>query len=135
DQAAALGRHRDQGAGAGAPRADRLDRGPGGGGRRRGDGLPYARPLLPREVRRRPHRRRAGRGRRLQATHRLALKPAIVFIGFMGAGKSQALRAAAAAGLDATETDDLLERELGTPIAEYFESDGEESFRVREAEV
>jgi shikimate kinase/3-dehydroquinate synthase len=63
------------------------------------------------------------------------LKPAIVFIGFMGAGKSQALRAAAAAGLDATETDDLLERELGTPIAEYFESDGEEAFRVREAEV
>ncbi|HEX3241758.1 MAG TPA: shikimate kinase, partial [Solirubrobacterales bacterium] len=63
------------------------------------------------------------------------MKPAIVFIGFMGAGKSQALRAAAAAGLDATETDDLLERELGTPIAEYFESDGEEAFRVREAEV
>jgi shikimate kinase / 3-dehydroquinate synthase len=63
------------------------------------------------------------------------LKPAIVFIGFMGAGKSQALRAAAAAGLDATETDDLLERELGSPIAEFFESDGEETFRAREAEV
>jgi shikimate kinase/3-dehydroquinate synthase len=63
------------------------------------------------------------------------LKPAIVFIGFMGAGKSQALKAAAATGLDATETDALLERELGVPIAEFFESDGEEAFRAREAEV
>jgi shikimate kinase/3-dehydroquinate synthase len=63
------------------------------------------------------------------------LKPAIVFIGFMGAGKSQALRAAAAAGLAATETDELLERDLGVPIAEFFESDGEDAFRAREAEV
>jgi shikimate kinase/3-dehydroquinate synthase len=63
------------------------------------------------------------------------LKPAIVFIGFMGAGKSQALSAAAAAGLDATETDDLLERDLGSPIAEFFASAGEEAFRAREAEV
>ena len=59
DQAAALGRHRDQGAGPGAARAHRLDRGPGRRRRRRGDGLPHPGPLLPREVRRRPHRRRA----------------------------------------------------------------------------
>jgi shikimate kinase/3-dehydroquinate synthase len=63
------------------------------------------------------------------------LKPAIVFIGFMGAGKSQALTAAAAAGLETTETDELLERELGTTIAEFFAGDGEAAFRDRESEV
>ncbi len=63
------------------------------------------------------------------------LKPAIVFIGFMGAGKSQALKAAGAAGLEMTETDELLERELGSTIAEAFERDGETAFREREAEV
>ena len=57
----ALGRHRDQGAGAGAARAHRLDRRPRRRGRRRGDGLPDPRPLLPGEVRRRPHRRRPRR--------------------------------------------------------------------------
>ena len=59
DQAAALGRHRDQGAGRGASRAHRLDRGPGGRRGGRGDGRPGAGSLLPGEVRRRPHRRRA----------------------------------------------------------------------------
>jgi shikimate kinase / 3-dehydroquinate synthase len=63
------------------------------------------------------------------------VKPALVFIGFMGAGKSTALAAARAAGLETTEVDDLMERELGMPIAEAFERDGEEAFRAREAEV
>jgi shikimate kinase/3-dehydroquinate synthase len=63
------------------------------------------------------------------------LKQAIVFIGFMGAGKSAALKAAAASGLEATETDELLERELGTTIAEFFASDGEAAFRDRESDV
>ncbi len=63
------------------------------------------------------------------------MKPAIVFVGFMGAGKSQALKAAAAGGLEATETDELLERELGSSISEFFESDGEAAFREREAEI
>jgi 3-dehydroquinate synthetase/shikimate kinase len=62
-------------------------------------------------------------------------RPAIVFIGFMGAGKSAALDAARAAGLATTETDELIERELGKPIAAAFEQDGEEAFRAREAEV
>ncbi len=62
-------------------------------------------------------------------------RPALVFIGFMGAGKSQALKAAAASGLEATETDELLERELGSSISEFFESDGEAAFREREAEI
>ena len=62
-------------------------------------------------------------------------RPAIVFIGFMGAGKSTALAAARDAGLAAIETDELMERELGTPIADFFEHEGEEAFRAREAEV
>jgi shikimate kinase len=62
-------------------------------------------------------------------------RPALVFIGFMGAGKTQALKAAGAAGLETTETDELLERELGSTIAEAFERDGEAAFRERESEV
>jgi shikimate kinase/3-dehydroquinate synthase len=62
-------------------------------------------------------------------------KPAIVFIGFMGAGKSTALDAARRAGLKTTEIDALMETEFGTPIGEAFESHGEEAFRAREAEI
>jgi shikimate kinase/3-dehydroquinate synthase len=62
-------------------------------------------------------------------------QPAIVFIGFMGAGKSTALDAARAAGLGTTEIDELMERELGMPIADAFERLGEDGFRAREAEV
>ncbi len=58
--------------------------------------------------------------------------PALVFIGFMGAGKSRALRAARAAGLDAFDTDALLEDELGMPIADFFAAEGEGEFRRRE---
>ena len=61
--------------------------------------------------------------------------PAIVFIGFMGAGKSAALAEAREAGLETTEVDDLMERKLGMPIADAFERHGEEAFRAREAEV
>jgi shikimate kinase / 3-dehydroquinate synthase len=63
------------------------------------------------------------------------VRPALVFIGFMGAGKSTALAAARAAGLETTEIDDLMERELGKPIRQAFEEDGEEAFRAREAEL
>ena len=62
-------------------------------------------------------------------------RPALVFIGFMGAGKSLALSAAGDAGMATTEVDDLMERELGMPIAAAFERDGEDAFRAREAEV
>jgi shikimate kinase/3-dehydroquinate synthase len=67
----------------------------------------------------------------------MTASPAIVFIGFMGAGKSAALEAARQAGLveETTEIDDLMERELGKPIRRAFEEDGEEAFRAREAEV
>jgi shikimate kinase / 3-dehydroquinate synthase len=63
------------------------------------------------------------------------VRPALVFIGFMGAGKSTALAAAREAGLETIEIDDLMERELGMPIREAFEEDGEDAFRAREAEV
>jgi 3-dehydroquinate synthetase/shikimate kinase len=63
------------------------------------------------------------------------VRPAIVFIGFMGAGKSTALAATREAGLETVEIDELMERELGKPIRQAFEEDGEEAFRAREAEV
>jgi shikimate kinase/3-dehydroquinate synthase len=63
------------------------------------------------------------------------VRPAIVFIGFMGAGKSTALAAAREAGLETVEIDELMERELGKPIRQAFEEDGEEAFRAREAEI
>ncbi len=53
----------------------------------------------------------------------------------MGAGKSLALEAAREAGLATTEVDELMEHELGMPIAAAFERDGEEAFRAREAKV
>jgi shikimate kinase/3-dehydroquinate synthase len=62
-------------------------------------------------------------------------RPSLVFIGFMGAGKSTALAAARAAGLETVEIDELMERELGKPIRRAFEEDGEEAFRAREAAV
>lgn len=62
-------------------------------------------------------------------------RPAIVFIGFMGAGKSTALAAAREAGLETVEIDELMERQLGKPIRQAFEVDGEEAFRAREAEI
>ena len=63
------------------------------------------------------------------------MKPALVFIGFMGAGKSTALAAARDAGLQTTEIDELMEKAFGKPIRRAFEEDGEEAFRAREAEV
>jgi 3-dehydroquinate synthetase/shikimate kinase len=61
-----------------------------------------------------------------------ALDRALVFIGFMGAGKTRALRAADAAGLATADADELIERELGTSIAELFDREGEAEFRRRE---
>jgi shikimate kinase/3-dehydroquinate synthase len=63
------------------------------------------------------------------------VRPALVFIGFMGAGKSTALAAARDAGLETTEIDAVMERELGMPIVDAFERLGEEGFRAREAEI
>ncbi len=59
--------------------------------------------------------------------------PALVFVGFMGAGKTTAAREAGAAlGVEPLDTDALLERQLGMSIAEFFERRGEQEFRARE---
>ncbi len=63
------------------------------------------------------------------------MRPALVFIGFMGAGKSTALQAAREAGLETTEIDAVMEAEFASTIPEAFERHGEEGFRAREAEV
>ena len=57
-------------------------------------------------------------------------RPALVFIGFMGAGKTTAARAA---DPDAVDVDELMEQRLGESIADFFAREGEEAFREREA--
>jgi shikimate kinase/3-dehydroquinate synthase len=62
--------------------------------------------------------------------------PLLVFIGFMGAGKTSAARAAAGVlGVRAVDADHEIERRLGTTIEEYFESHGEAAFRAIEEDV
>lgn len=61
---------------------------------------------------------------------------ALVFIGFMGAGKTAAARTAAAeAGLEALDSDAALEQRLGHSIAREFELHGEAAFREREEQL
>jgi shikimate kinase/3-dehydroquinate synthase len=63
-------------------------------------------------------------------------RPSIVFIGFMASGKSRAAEAAAGRlGTEAVDVDERLERELGEPIAAFFEREGEAEFRRREEEL
>jgi len=55
------------------------------------------------------------------------------FIGYMAAGKSRAAKAVAERlRLGVIDTDELLESELGEPIASFFEREGEVEFRRRE---
>src|SRR3954454_1597578 len=62
--------------------------------------------------------------------------PALVFIGFMGAGKTTGARAAAAAlGVRAFDTDRELEQRLGSSIEDYFASHGERAVREAEEDV
>ncbi len=62
--------------------------------------------------------------------------PTLVFIGFMGAGKTTGARAAAAAlGVRALDTDRELEQRLGTSIEDYFASHGERAFREAEEDL
>jgi shikimate kinase/3-dehydroquinate synthase len=61
---------------------------------------------------------------------------ALVFIGFMGAGKTTTVRAIAAElAVEPLDTDRELERELGEPIETFFDREGEHAFRLREEEV
>jgi shikimate kinase/3-dehydroquinate synthase len=58
---------------------------------------------------------------------------ALVFIGFMGSGKSTAAAAAAARlGVSALDSDRVLEEQLGHSIATEFQLHGEAAFRNRE---
>jgi shikimate kinase/3-dehydroquinate synthase len=64
------------------------------------------------------------------------VEAALVFIGFMGAGKTTGARAAAAAlGVRALDTDRELEQRLGTTIEDYFASHGERAFRQAEEDL
>ena len=61
---------------------------------------------------------------------------ALVFVGFMGAGKTTAARAAAAAlGVPPLDSDREIERALGESIESFFDRHGETAFRAREEEV
>jgi shikimate kinase / 3-dehydroquinate synthase len=61
---------------------------------------------------------------------------ALVFVGFMGAGKSSAARSVAAElGTHALDSDRELERELGEPLEEFFDREGEAAFRAREQAI
>jgi shikimate kinase/3-dehydroquinate synthase len=63
-------------------------------------------------------------------------EPALVFIGFMGAGKTTAARAAAAAlGGRAVDSDAVVEARLGQRVEDYFASHGEAAFRELEEQV
>ena len=65
-----------------------------------------------------------------------ALTSALVFIGFMGAGKSSSARSVAAElGIEPLDSDRELERELGEPIESFFDREGEPAFRAREEET
>lgn len=57
----------------------------------------------------------------------------IVLIGFMGAGKTTVGEILAKTlGMKFTDTDEIVERRAGKSIAEIFETEGEEAFRVYE---
>ncbi|MDX6658079.1 MAG: shikimate kinase / 3-dehydroquinate synthase [Solirubrobacteraceae bacterium] len=60
----------------------------------------------------------------------------LVLIGFMGAGKSTAARRLAGAlGVEAADSDRVLEDELGCSIEAFFDREGEAAFREREERV
>ena len=61
---------------------------------------------------------------------------AFVLIGFMGAGKSTvAAELARALGVEALDSDALLEQQIGHPLAREFELHGEAAFRAKEEDL
>jgi shikimate kinase/3-dehydroquinate synthase len=70
---------------------------------------------------------------RVQPPAAQAPTPKLVFVGFMGAGKSRAAgRAAERLGVEALDSDSRVEAELGEPISAFFDREGEAAFRERE---
>ena len=127
-QAAALGRHRDEGARPGAARAHRLlhraRRRRGG----RGDGGAGAR--APPTARSSAATTSTTRGPRCARTRSAsaggAHSGALVLVGFMGAGKSTGARSLAAElGAEPLDSDRELEQRLGEPVESFFDSEGE----------
>lgn len=60
----------------------------------------------------------------------------IVLIGFMGAGKSSiGIALARKTGLSCFDTDEIVSKRFGSPVAEIFARFGEEDFRDAETEV
>ena len=60
----------------------------------------------------------------------------LVFIGFMGAGKTSAARIAGAAlRARAVDSDEVIARRLGVPIEDYFSTHGERAFREAEEDA
>lgn len=61
---------------------------------------------------------------------------ALVFVGFMGAGKTGSARSVAAElGVAALDSDRELEAALGEPIEAFFDREGEPAFRQREEQA
>jgi shikimate kinase / 3-dehydroquinate synthase len=61
---------------------------------------------------------------------------ALVFVGFMGCGKSSAARIVAAElGVHPIDSDRELEEQLGESIESFFDREGEAAFRAREEEL
>ena len=60
----------------------------------------------------------------------------LYIIGFYGTGKSAASKLAAAAlGWKLFDMDQIIEEEIGKPISQIFEQNGEEWFRDKESEL
>jgi shikimate kinase/3-dehydroquinate synthase len=60
----------------------------------------------------------------------------VAMVGFMGAGKSTAARAAAKAlGVDAVDVDHVIQERVGKPIGQIFADDGEPAFRAVEEQI
>jgi 3-dehydroquinate synthase len=62
-------------------------------------------------------------------------RPALVFVGFMGAGKSTAAAAVGEHTGQAEDIDDLIEAKVGMSVRDFFDSRGEKAFREVEREV
>jgi shikimate kinase/3-dehydroquinate synthase len=61
--------------------------------------------------------------------------PAIVLIGFMGAGKSWAAAAIDGLAGRAQDIDELIEAQTGMSVRDFFDSEGEDAFREVESDV
>jgi shikimate kinase/3-dehydroquinate synthase len=65
-----------------------------------------------------------------------ALNRSLVFIGFMGAGKTTAARLVAKLlGIPCADSDEIIEQRTGLTAAQHFEAHGEPGFRAAEEEV